>query len=87
MLFQKKPDERLRLVEVMRLRKACLPDPLTPYAAHYFEEAKRRCLACKVKPLCDEALAAGDAKGFSLFCPNTHYIAKLSGGRALSWRR
>ncbi len=74
MFFRAKPEERLRLVEVMRLRQAYLPQPPTAEAERCFEEAKRRCLACNFKKLCDESLAAGRQAAFGAFCPNTHYI-------------
>lgn len=76
-LFRRKPDNRLRLLEAMRLRKAYLPDPLTPPEAAALEEAKRRCHACNAKALCDEALATPNAAACALFCPNSHYIAQL----------
>jgi hypothetical protein len=66
---------------VMQLRRAYLPDPLPPAAAAQLEEAKRRCLACKAGKLCDEALAAGDAHAFSLFCPNSYYMQQVKGAR------
>ena len=75
---KQKPEESSdRLVAVMRLRKASLPDPLPPGEAHEFEEAKRRCSACNAKALCDELIAAGAADGFALFCPNCHYIQRV----------
>ena len=77
MFFRAKPDDRLRLVEVMRLTRAYLPDAPSAEAARSFEEAKRRCLACNFKKLCDEALAAGTRAAFSAFCPNTHYISHV----------
>ena len=70
-------DGCLRLVEMMRLRKACLPDPPTPFAARDFDGAKRRCLACSNKRLCDERLEAGTSDGYGLFGPNSHYIEHL----------
>jgi hypothetical protein len=78
--LRRKPDQRLRLPEVMQLRKAYIPDPLPADAAADWDQAKRRCLACPAKKLCDEALRAGDAAGFSLFCPNTHYIGRIRSG-------
>lgn len=75
--WKKKPDDRLRLEEMMRLRKAYLTEPLTPEQARYLEEAKERCLACNAKGLCDEALKKGDAESFSLFCPNCHYVQQV----------
>jgi late competence protein required for DNA uptake (superfamily II DNA/RNA helicase) len=78
-MFWKKPepDEGERLVAVMRLRKASLPEPLPPGEAHDFQEAKRRCRACNAKELCDELIAAGAADDFALFCPNCHYIQRV----------
>jgi len=70
-------DSGLRLVEVMRSRNAYLPDPITPLVARDFEQAKRRCLACNWKKLCDERLEAGANNGHGLFCPNSHYIEQL----------
>ena len=76
-MFRKKPDDRPRVIEVMRLRGAYLPDPLAAGAARHLEEAKRRCQSCNWKKLCDEALAA-EAKGdFGRFCPNIHYIEQV----------
>jgi hypothetical protein len=77
MFLRKKRDARVRLVEVMPLRRAYLPDPLNAEQAREFEEAKRRCLACRVKKLCDEALEKADANAFALFCPNSHYMQYL----------
>jgi hypothetical protein len=78
MFFGKKPDDgRVRLMEVMRLRRAYLPDPLSREAARDLEEAKQRCAACMRKTLCDELLASGAKDGFGLFCPNHHYIQQL----------
>jgi hypothetical protein len=70
------------LLAVMQLRRAYLPDPLGPEAARELETAKQRCLVCGVKKLCYEALEAGDANAFSLFCANTHYIQRVRSGRA-----
>ena len=39
-------------------------------ASAFVEEAKRRCLACNFKGICDEALAAGNGTAFGAFCPN-----------------
>ena len=75
--FKKKPDNRLRLLEVLRLRKAYLRESPAPEETRYFEEAKRRCLACNFKGVCDEALAAGNGAAFGTFCPNIHYIQQL----------
>jgi hypothetical protein len=77
MFLRKKRDARVRLVEVMPLRRAYLPDPLNAEQAREFEEAKRRCLACRVKKLCDEALEKAAANAFALFCPNSHYMQYL----------
>jgi hypothetical protein len=77
MFLRKKRDARVRLVEVMPLRRAYLPDPLNAEQTREFEEAKRRCLACRVKKLCDEALEKADANAFALFCPNSHYMQYL----------
>jgi hypothetical protein len=77
MFFRRKPDQRLRLAEMMRVRKAQLPDALSPEAAADLEQAKRRCLDCNAKALCDEALKTGDPNGFSLFCGNCHYVQRL----------
>ncbi len=64
----------MRLDKVLRLRGAVESDPRDAVAA------ARRCAQCPFTPLCDEALAAGDAKTLSLFCPNTHYIQQLRSG-------
>ena len=77
MFWKKKSDESERLVAVMRLRQASLPDPLPAGDAHELEEARRRCAACNAKKLCDELIAAGAAEGFALFCPNCHYIQRV----------
>ena len=81
---KEKPDERPRVLDVMRLRGAQLPEPMSPEAALHLEEAKRRCIACNYKKLCDEALAAGNGAAFSTFCLNSHYIQRLR-GRNLSF--
>jgi len=78
---KEKADERPRVLDVMRLRQAQIPEPMSPEAARDFEDAKRRCLACNYKKLCDEALAAGNAGAFSTFCLNSHYIQQLRGRR------
>ena len=80
MFFRKKPDDRLRLIELMRLREAYLPEPPTAEAARDLEDAKKRCLACNAKKLCDEALAAGNKNAFGLFCPNCHFIQRIRSG-------
>jgi late competence protein required for DNA uptake (superfamily II DNA/RNA helicase) len=77
MFWKKNPDRGERLVAVMRLRQASLPDPLPPSEARELEEAKRRCAACNAKELCDELIAARAAEGFALFCPNCHYIQRV----------
>ena len=74
------PDGRLRLVEVMRARSAYLPQPLTPPAAHDFEQASQRCAGCHQKELCDELLARGAKEGYGRFCPNAAYIEQLRNG-------
>jgi hypothetical protein len=71
------------LPQVMRLRAALLPEPLPPAAASAFEEAKARCVGCRTRTLCNEALRAGDARAFSLFCANIHYIQQLRSGNLL----
>lgn len=35
--------------------------------------AERRCLACGVKSMCSELIAAGRSDGYALSCPNAHY--------------
>jgi len=75
-LFGRK-DERLRLMEVMQARRACLPDPLTSLAKRDFEVAKHRCADCNSKELCDELLAKGAKEGYSRFCPNAAYVEQL----------
>jgi len=75
-LFGRK-DERLRLMEVMQERRACLPDPLTPQARRDFEQAKRRCADCNSKELCDELLARDAKEGYGRFCPNAAYVEQL----------
>lgn len=78
-LFGRKPDTSPRVLEVMRLRRIYLPDPLPSATAAQLEEAKRRCAGCNARALCEEALAAGDAKAFSLFCPNSHFLQQVKG--------
>ena len=39
--------------------------------------AVQRCRQCRMTTLCDEAHAAGDARAFALFCPNTHYLQQV----------
>jgi hypothetical protein len=77
MLRRPKPVARVRLFEVMSLRRVYLPEPLGAVGAHELQQAKRRCLACGVASLCEEALQNADARGFSLFCPNAHYLQHL----------
>jgi hypothetical protein len=67
MFFGKRPDPRLRILELMQ-REQLLP--LAPDAD--FEAAKQRCLACNSKKLCDEG-----SMPRSLFCPNAHYLRTL----------
>lgn len=74
MLFGKKPPARIRLLEVMALRKAYLHEPLSASEAREFEAAKQRCLGCGFSALCDEALQKNDAAAFSRFCPNCSYL-------------
>ena len=66
-----------RLQRLMRLRRAATSHPLDAAEARDAAAATQRCLKCPNQRLCDQALAAGDAKGLSLFCPNTHYIEYL----------
>ena len=73
----RKPDERLRLAEVMRARGAYLPEQLAPAAARDFDKAKQRCADCHQKELCDELLARGAKEGYGRFCPNAPYIDQL----------
>ena len=70
MLFGKKPPLRIRLLEVMSLRRAFPRDD----DARDFEAAKQRCLSCHMTALCDEALQKGDAAAFSRFCPNCGFL-------------
>jgi hypothetical protein len=77
MLRRPKPAARVRLFEVMSLRRVYLPEPLGAVGAHELQQAKRRCLACGVAGLCEEALQKADVKAFSLFCPNSHYLNYL----------
>ncbi len=69
-LFEKKPDNRLRLLGVMQRERIPLPQPSNAD----FEAAKQRCLACNSKKLCDEG-----AMRLALFCPNSHYLKSVSG--------
>lgn len=66
-----------RLQRLMRLRGVAAPHPPDAAEARDAAAATQRCLQCPNQRLCDEALAAGDAKGLSLFCPNTHYVEYL----------
>jgi hypothetical protein len=70
-------DSRVRLYEMMRLRGVLPPGLRDPAAAHDAAAAKRRCVACSSKQLCDELLRAGGGKGYSLFCPNALYVEWL----------
>ena len=74
MLFGKKRELRIRLIEVMKLRHALLHEPLSEAEAREFEAAKQRGLSCGVTALCDEAVNKGDAAAFSRFCPNCSYL-------------
>ena len=64
----------LRLSLVMRLRGVPASLAAAPDAG-----AVARCHECRMRSLCDEALAAGDPRAFGLFCPNTHYIQQVRG--------
>jgi hypothetical protein len=77
LLGRRVQDSRLRLADAMRLLGLRLPSPLPAHAAVHLEEAKKRCLACNAKALCDEALADGAAQALSTFCPNTHYLTRV----------
>jgi len=70
-------DARLRLLEVMRLRGAHLPDSPTPAAQRDFAAAQQRCANCNSKELCDELLARGAKEGYGRFCPNAAYVEQL----------
>jgi hypothetical protein len=61
----------MRLDKVLRLRGAVETDLRDAVAA------AKRCAQCPFTALCDEALAAGDAKALALFCPNSHYVQRL----------
>jgi hypothetical protein len=78
-------DKRVRVVEVMALRRIHLPHPLGGEGQREFERAKRRCLACRVTKLCDEALSKADVNGLSLFCPNNHYLQHLRNASLAFW--
>ena len=69
-----------RLQRLMRLRGAAASHPLDAAEARDAAAAVQRCAQCPNPRLCDEALAAGDAKTLSLFCPNTHYLQQLRSG-------
>lgn len=73
-------DGRLRLRDMMRLRRAFLPHPLTRTAAGDVADAARRCVTCENKSLCDTHLAAHNAEPYELFCPNSSYIERLRRG-------
>ena len=70
-------DVSLRLPDMMRLRGAAAPEPLTTAAVHDAANAERRCIACGAKAMCGELLASGRSDGYQLFCPNAHYIEQL----------
>jgi hypothetical protein len=67
-------DATLLLPEMMRLRGAMPPEPLTKATVHDAALAERRCIACGAKAMCHELIAAGRSDGYALFCPNAHYI-------------
>ena len=73
-------DGRLRLRDMLRLRGAFLPHPLSRLAAQDIAAATERCLACSYKSLCDQQLAAATTEGYELFCPNSPYIERLRRG-------
>ncbi|HWD22280.1 MAG TPA: hypothetical protein VG591_04035 [Burkholderiales bacterium] len=75
-------DQTLRLPEMMRLRGAMSPMPLTKAAVHDAALAERRCIACGAKSMCSELIASGRSEGYALFCPNAHYIEQM-GSRLL----
>jgi hypothetical protein len=70
-------DETLRLPEMMRLRGAMSPVPLTKAAVHDAALAERRCIACGAKSMCSELISAGHSDSYALFCPNAHYIEQV----------
>ena len=73
-------DGRLRVRDMMRLRRASLPHPLTRTGAQDVADAMERCLECTDKRLCDHHLAAARAEGYEFFCPNSDYIERLRQG-------
>jgi hypothetical protein len=68
-------DKRVRLYEMMRLRR--VPPPGDACADPDVAAAERRCVACASKALCDESMRAGDDRAYSRFCPNAIYIEWL----------
>lgn len=70
-------DATLLLPEMMRLRGALPPEPLTKATVHDAALAERRCIACGAKAMCHELIAAGRSDGYALFCPNAHYIEQV----------
>lgn len=70
-------DDTLLLPEMMRLRGALPPEPLTKATVHDAALAERRCIACGAKAMCHELIAAGRSDGYALFCPNAHYIEQV----------
>ena len=66
-----------RVQRLMRLRGVAALLPVDAAAIRDAAAAAPRCLQCPNQRLCDEALAASDVKGLSLFCPNAHYLEYL----------
>lgn len=68
-------DNRVRLYDMMRLRRVSPPGVAS--ADPDVAAAERRCVACASKEMCDELMRAGDGRGYSRFCPNALYIEWL----------
>ena len=66
-----------RLQRLMRLRGVAASHAVDAAETRDAAAATQRCLQCPNQRLCDEALAASDVKGLSLFCPNAHYLEYL----------
>ena len=70
----------MRLRQMMRLRRAFVPYPLSRYGEEDLVLAIQRCLDCACERRCDALLAMGDAQGYERFCPNAEYIERRRRG-------
>lgn len=72
-----RPDSRVRVYDMMRLRGVPAPEPRDAAATQDVAAAEQRCAACANKDMCDALLRSGDTKGYRQFCPNALYLEWL----------